>query len=630
MGLSKFEAKYHIKLNDQQKNAVETVSGPVLLLAVPGSGKTTTLVSRIGYMIYECNISPRSILTMTYTVAAARDMKQRFVSVFGDQFADQLEFRTINGVCSKIIRMYENMYGRTAFDVVSSAQQSAIVGSVYRSLEKSYANEGTIQAILLKIAYAKNSMLTKEQREKIEIEGISEFEPIFDAYNQILVERHLMDYDDQLRYAFSILRQYPQVLSNLQKRFRYFCVDEAQDTSKIQHFIIRLLSAHTQNLFMVGDEDQSIYAFRAAYPEALMEFKTVYPNSKVLLLERNYRSTPQITSVADSFIRQNKSRYDKTIQATRQNGKMIGSILAKSRKDQYEQIVSFARACKTQTAILYRNNDSAIPLIDQFDREGIPYRSRGLDSLFFTNRLVRDICDFLRYAINPYDTEAFKRIYYKMSAGISKSHVERAINLSRTRSMPVLAILANDDDIPKYTRKMCKERIADFDCISKLKADSAIRYVWSTWYRKYDEDHPGHADKIEILKMIGSFQDTPAKFLERMDELNEIIQRGTMEKDCPIILSTIHSSKGLEYERVILIDVLDGLFPQKVPDPKEKMQGEDLAELEEDRRLFYVAMTRAKDELLIVRFKTNDLISDMSSCFTDYVFSAQKILFHKK
>ena len=172
-----------------------------LISGKTGSGKTTTLVSRIGYMIYECNISPRSILTMTYTVAAARDMKQRFVSVFGDQFADQLEFRTINGVCSKIIRMYENMYGRTAFDVVSSAQQSAIVGSVYRSLEKNYANEGTIQAILLKIAYAKNSMLTKEQREKIEIEGISEFEPIFDAYNQILVERHLMDYDDQLRYA---------------------------------------------------------------------------------------------------------------------------------------------------------------------------------------------------------------------------------------------------------------------------------------------------------------------------------------------------------------------------------------------------------------------------------------------
>ena len=624
MALTDFKNKYHLLLNKQQEMAVETVTGPVLLLAVPGSGKTTTLISRIGYMIEECNIQPDEILTMTYTVAAARDMKQRFVAVFGDTHAQNLEFRTINGVCSKIIRQYEYMYGRTAFDVVSQDQQAAIAGAAYRKICKDFANEGTIQAILLKVAFIKNSMLSKEERRKICVEGIRHFDLVYEEYNRILVENKLMDYDDQLRYAYSILCRFRPVLSKVQQRFKYVCVDEAQDTSKIQHEIIRLLISHTQNLFMVGDEDQSIYGFRAAYPQALMDFDKIYPNAKILLLEQNFRSTPQITSVADQFIRQNRERHPKTIQPVRGSGLPINYLYATSRKDQFDQLVTFARFCKTETAILYRNNDSAIPLIDQLDREGIPFRCRGLDSLFFVNRVVKDICDMLRFSLNPYDSEVFKRIYYKLNCGISKEMAATAIEISANSKQPILKCLCDFVVKSKYTRSMCKYRIQDFKMISRMRADTAISHIWTEWYKTYHKEHPGSSEKIETLKLLGLFQKTPNDFLNRMDELKEIICQGTMSQDCPLILSTIHSSKGLEYDRVILIDVIDGIFPQKPNSPNVTMSKEDLSELEEDRRLFYVGLTRAKNELMIVRFTPKDLLDDLTSCFTSYVLAIQK------
>lgn len=625
MDFNEFLGNHKVRLNDQQKAAVLKTAGPVLLLAVPGSGKTTTLISRLGYMIKVCGIPPEQILTMTYTVAAARDMKQRFVSVFGDEDAKHLEFRTINGVCSKIIRTYEWMYGRTAFDIVTSDQQAAIAGAAYRKINKEYANEGTIKALLLKIAFVKNSMLKKEERKKVLDDDIAHFSDVYDEYSRILTENRLMDYDDQMRYAYSILIRFPDVLQKVQNRFKYICVDEAQDTSKIQHRIIQLLAWHTKNLFMVGDEDQSIYGFRAAYPEALMDFEKTYPGATVLLLEQNFRSTPQITKAADLFIRQNTARHDKTIRATRKDGLPIGSIYATSRQDQYDQLVSLARTCKTQTAILYRNNESAIPLIDQLDREGIPFRCRGMDSLFFVNRVVRDLCDILHLSINPFDGEVFERVYYKLKAGITKEVAKAAVMHSKETGKPILDCIMDMPSAPKYTRRQTKERSLALRFIKDKRADKALIYIWNEWYGSYSDDHPGSTEKYETLKLLGAFQKDPQSLLVRLDELNEIITAGTMDQDCPLILSTIHSSKGLEYERVILIDVIDGIFPQKVPVKGKTMEKADLEELEEDRRIFYVGLTRAKDELMIIRFTQKGMKTELTSCFTDHVFATQKM-----
>lgn len=255
MDFSQFKTQYSISLDAQQETAVQTVDGPVLLLAVPGSGKTTVLVTRLGYMRYVRGIPPERILTMTYTVAAARDMQARYAAFFGAEEAQRLEFRTINGVCSRIIRYYERTMGRTAFRLLEDgAQKSVLISELYRMQSKEFATESTVKALQTALTYAKNQMLKGEALSAVEVEGV-DFAAFFAAYDKALRERQLMDYDDQMVYALRILRQYPEILRAVQARYQYFCVDEAQDTSKIQHTIIRLLAGQSGNLFMVGDED---------------------------------------------------------------------------------------------------------------------------------------------------------------------------------------------------------------------------------------------------------------------------------------------------------------------------------------------------------------------------------------
>ena len=308
-----FEAKYIAPLNEQQRVAARTVDGPVLLLAVPGSGKTTVLVTRLGYMVYCCGIAPESVLTMTYTVAATGDMKRRFASLFGPEYADRLEFRTINGVSSKIIRYYSEYYRRQAFRLLDNdAELTELVRSIYQSVNEEYAEIGTVKDIRSAIAFIKNMMLTDGEIDSMET-GIENFPEIYRRYQEKLKKRKRMDFDDQMYYAKRILETCPPVLEYFQERCRYVCVDEAQDTSKIQHAIIRLLARRYGNLFMVGDEDQSVYGFRAAWPDALLNFERDYPGARVLFMERNYRSTNEIIGVANAFISGNRFRRRKAI-----------------------------------------------------------------------------------------------------------------------------------------------------------------------------------------------------------------------------------------------------------------------------------------------------------------------------
>ena len=310
-----------IVLNAQQSEAVKTVEGPVLLLAVPGSGKTTVLVLRLGYMILNCGIKPENILTVTYTVAATRDMAQRFAGYFGAELAERLEFRTINGICAKIIAYYSRMIGKKPFELVTDEKSTAgILTQIYQQVEQTWPTEADLRNVRTLITYIKNQMLTEKE---IRALGKQKGSPlraadcdiniaaIYERYNHWLRDQHLMDYDDQMVYALTILRKVPQVLEYFQEQYRYICVDEAQDTSRIQHTIIALLASKHDNLFMVGDEDQSIYGFRAACPEALINFEREHRGAKVLLMEQNYRSGSGIVRAADRFIQRNTLRHAK-------------------------------------------------------------------------------------------------------------------------------------------------------------------------------------------------------------------------------------------------------------------------------------------------------------------------------
>lgn len=623
MDFSQFRAQFSLHLDHQQEAAVQAVDGPVLLLAVPGSGKTTVLVSRLGYMCHVRGIPPEQILTMTYTVAAARDMRTRYAFFFGAEEAEHLAFHTINSVCSRIIRYYERVTGGTAFRLLEDGgQKSAILSELYRGQTNDFATESIVKNLETAITYAKNQMLKGEALSEIQVEGL-EFPTFYQSYCNTLRERHLMDFDDQMVYALQILRKYPRILQAVQTRYRWFCVDEAQDTSKIQHVIIRLLAGKAGNLFMVGDEDQSIYGFRAAYPQALTEFDAVYPNARVLYMERNYRSTEQIVAAADAFIQKNQNRWPKQMKATRGKGPEVREISVYDRQEQYNYLCKTAQNCLSETAALYRDNDSALPLIDLLDRAGISYRCRQVESLFFTSRVVRDITDIIRFALDPEDGALFLDIYYKLGAGISRVLAQEAV---RSGSNPLEYIIVSSAASP-WTKKQCKALLTHMTNLVKERGDKAVyRIVHFMGYGDYWQERGGDLHKAEILEALGTQVATPDLLLDRLEELRGVIQTGSQDPASPFVLSTIHSSKGLEYDKVILMDVADGLLPRILPE--DGMEPEKLDAYEEERRLFYVGMTRARRELSIFTFRKVGL----ESMFAREIFpkSASKAIPVKK
>ena len=625
MEWKEFETTFSVKLNQQQKEAVQSTKGPVLLLAVPGSGKTTVLVTRLGYMIYCKNIPPERILTVTYTVAATKDMSERFAVRFGEDMAKRLEFRTINGICARIIQYYGRRIGKTPFELVKD--EKATTGMLIRICQDhgmGYPTESDLKNVRTLITYIKNMMLNEEELQKLEEESDIRIAGIYREYCRQMREQKLMDYDDQMLYAYNILRKDPGVLAYFQNRYPYICVDEAQDTSKIQHAIIALLAAGTGNLFMVGDEDQSIYGFRAAYPEALLSFEKKHSGAKVLLMEENFRSNAKIVEAADKFIQKNTLRHEKHMRAAREAGADIREISLKSRKAQYVYLMKAAQECTTgmagmsgseehkgradasvtETAVLYRDNECAIPLIDLLERKNIPYRMRNADLSFFTHRTVLDVQNIIRFAMDPKDTELFMQIYYRLKLFFNKKDALRYAQISQEKDMEVLDAALKYGNLEKYQEDNIRNLKRQMVRILNMPGDEAVNQILTYMgYQDYLKKMGMNVNKLETVKLIGSRVESPEKLLERLEELRTIIQEKVSDKDCPFILSTMHASKGLEYDTVYLLDVMDGILPEKVLANPRTASKEELKTYEEERRLFYVGVTRAKNQLNV--FTTN-------------------------
>lgn len=625
MEWKEFETTFSVKLNQQQKEAVQSTKGPVLLLAVPGSGKTTVLVTRLGYMIYCRNIPPESILTVTYTVAATKDMSERFAVRFGEDMAKRLEFRTINGICAMIIQYYGRRIGKTPFELVKD--EKATTGMLIKICQDhgmGYPTESDLKNVRTLLTYIKNMMLNEEELQKLEEESDIRIAGIYREYCRQMREQKMMDYDDQMLYAYNILRKDPGVLAYFQNRYPYICVDEAQDTSKIQHAIIALLAAGTGNLFMVGDEDQSIYGFRAAYPEALLSFEKKHPGAKVLLMEENFRSNAKIVEAADKFIQKNTLRHEKHMRAAREAGADIREISLKSRKAQYVYLMKAAQECTTgmagmsgseehrgradasvtETAVLYRDNECAIPLIDLLERKNIPYRMRNADLSFFTHRTVLDVQNIIRFAMDPKDTELFMQIYYRLKLFFNKKDALRYAQISQEKDMEVLDAALKYGNLEKYQEDNIRNLKRQMVRILNMPGDEAVNQILTYMgYQDYLKKMGMNANKLETVKLIGSRVESPEKLLERLEELRTIIQEKVSDKDCPFILSTMHASKGLEYDTVYLLDVMDGILPEKVLANPRTASKEELETYEEERRLFYVGVTRAKNQLNV--FTTN-------------------------
>lgn len=620
MEWQEFERKFPQKLNEQQKEAVQSVEGPVLLLAVPGSGKTTVLVTRLGYMIYAKGIAPEKILTVTYTVAATEDMAARFASLFGTDMADRLTFKTINGICAGIIHTYGRKTGRTPFALLNDEKVIAdTLAKIYQKTERTYATESDLQTVRTLITYIKNSMLTETEIRELDKTADMKISAIYKEYNTWLREQKLMDYDDQMVYAYTMLQRFPELLRLYQDKFPYLCVDEAQDTSKIQHAIIALLASKTENLFMVGDEDQSIYGFRAAYPEALLSFEKNHPGAKVLLMEENFRSGADIVKAADTFIQKNTLRHKKHMRAIKDGEEVVKEIAVKTRDDQYRYLAAVAENCAAAradrvggrsdngtadashtVAVLYRDHECALPLIDLLERKEIPYRMRNAEISFFTHRTVLDVLNIMKLAMHPKDAETFLQVYYKINTYIRKEDALQIARISETQDISVWNAAVRYHGLSDYTMSSVQNTRMHMQQLLTERGDKAVkRILYYMGYQEYLERCGLKADKIEILRILGSREDSMAGLLQRLRELQDILTRKETDYSCNFILSTIHASKGLEYDTVYLMDVTDGILPAQMLKNPEKASGEERENYEEERRLFYVGATRAKSELYV-------------------------------
>ena len=614
-----FKDKYNICLNKQQERALLAVEGSNLLLAVPGSGKTTVLVERLGHMVLNKNISPENILAITYNTAAKEEMESRFSAQFGEQYGKRIDFRTINSLALKVYSDYCHRINRPQRKLIQDDERRRLLGEVFKQHNGEYAAENDILELSSAITYIKNMMLTDEQISEIESE-YPHLSAMYQSYQNALKEKYQMDFDDQMVFALWILQKDEEITSALRMRYKYICVDEAQDTSKIQHEIIKII-AQGNNLFMVGDEDQSIYGFRAAYPKALLNFRYDYLNPYILRMERNYRSTTQIVDKAQSFISQNKGRYEKNMTAERGDGEAVSLERVESREMQYMRLLDIAKTADRETAFLYRDNESSVVLIDLFLRNGVPFRLRKPEMNFFGNRVVKDIVAYLSLALNENDTNSFSQICNKGIIYLKNQQKDYAIKNCKYKRISVYDAVEGQ---MQYLKERQRDRADDFRSVmsrvGKSKASDAISILLNSGYEDYLRKNHLDGGKIEILSILAKQEPDIQRFLDRLVELERLIQKGFYSKaNNAVILSTIHSSKGLEYDSVYMVDVYDGRFPSSRPNifsrSKDNADGE-----QEERRLFYVGITRAKNKLSLFGIKGRE------STFIDQLFPEQKML----
>lgn len=575
-----------IILSQEQQKAIEKIDGASLLLAVPGSGKTTTLISRIGRMVYDYHISPEKILVITYTKNAAKDMQERFASLFNTADSKRIAFRTINSFCNSVVQEFSSRVGRP-----KPGAEFNVHGNVRKLFEKvygeKYPDELAVRDIARAIAYIKNAMLSDEDIDAMVVDGYK-VRDMYDTYIRYMDVNKKMDYDDQILFTHMLFKNNSLgLLDYYSDKYPYVLVDEAQDTSKLQHEVIRLLTKKYGNLFMVGDEDQSIYGFRAAYPEALVHFEDSYPGGEVFLLQTNYRSAKTVVKVASNVIENNAERHKKVMLASRNDAGMVSVRHFKYKMDQYEELCKELQDCQQKTAILYRNNESAVPFISYLERASIPYSCRGMSDDFFLNKVVQDAMNIIAFAFRPRSFDLLWKIWYKLDLRIKKEKfVEATHHMDLDHRQPIFSALYQQRGINIMQQKKIVELMHQFVMIRQNdNARDAIHRVRTEM--RYQN---ASSEKLYTLEAMAFPNESVAEFRERFEAMGARNWDKLQILNANVILSTIHGSKGLEYDKVILIDAVDGVLP-----------GDD-GDIEEERRIFYVGITRARDELVLCEY----------------------------
>ena len=610
MDYEEYIQKFNIQINDEQAAGVKSMA-PTALIAVPGSGKTTTLIYKLGYMIHCRGISPSNILTITYTRASAADMRTRYAQVFGQEDSFYIPFKTINALALEIYKYTCRILGREEFNLDEQVK-SKLCAQILREYSQEFVDDGSIEDFAMQISYIKNKRLTREETadEKLTIMNM-EVWPMYSDYLSAMNDLRLMDFDDQLVFALDALERYPDILQYFQHKYPYILVDEAQDTSLIQHCIIKAL--YSGHIFMVGDEDQSIYGFRAAHPDALLNFTDDYPGGHVLFLNKNYRSTPNIIKTSSKFIKQNKRRHPKRMISVRpadQGNLPIRLIQLTHSNRQYSWLgrqLKEAYDNNNETAVLYRVNTSAVPIIRLLLDANIPFRLRGgHHDTFFGDSTVQTALNLLLLSMQPYSVELFRRTCHKTRAFITSTQREQAIRqLDPNRHTSIWHSLST---VPTRNDKQADNIYEVWQAIASLKGKSALLALMHIESSVLSDDSYDKRLLSMLKSLVGKGQSIQS-FISDMRQLKKSLAdvaaseghstdySKSASQPSPITLSTVHSSKGLEFDNVILIDVTDEIFP------KIGEGGLLVNDIEEERRLFYVAMTRARNQLTFLKYK---------------------------
>lgn len=603
-----------MKISLEQEKAIKHLNNPALVLAVPGAGKTTVLIYRTYNLIKNHNIKPDRILSITFSKASSLDMKNRFNTVFPHMSSSGVKFSTIHAFCYGLLKEYayiNNINYRLIEQNKEGDNKLSLLKKIYYSLNNAYITEEKLESLLNTIGYIKNMMITPKEYVKNRKSDIDKLEEIYNHYESYKKKNNLIDFDDMLSISLEILQSNKYLLEKYRNKYDYYQIDEGQDTSKIQLEIIKLLALPDNNLFIVADDDQSIYGFRGAYPQFLLNFTRDYKNGVLYYMEQNYRSTKNIVSICNNFIKSNKNRYDKNIETDNDLEEPIKIIRVKSLEEQYKYIIDEIKNNDGgSSSILYRNNLSAIGLMEMLERNNMNFYIRDSNLKFFNHWVLSDIFNFLSFSLDESNLDLFEKFYYKMKGYISKKHINYARKLNS--SAKVLDRILDYPGINNFYRSNLMELKLDFKRISKYSPEKAIIHIEKEL--GYDDYLKENANKFGFtytnLKMILKYLKLIAEETSSIEELSarinylRNISLNRNKKGSSITLSTIHSAKGLEFDNVYMIDLIDGELPSSFS--IDEFESGKIEHLEEERRLFYVGMTRAKKKLSLITIKYLD------------------------
>ena len=605
---------FKMTLTPSQKDAVEALHGPICVISCPGSGKTTVTVIRLANLMVKGGISPQQILALTFSKASAKDMNDRFKSLF-PSLANHVKFATIHSFAFHIIRHFEQISG-TRYEFIDTPNQMThskrqLLASIYLEKSERYLSDDEYETITGQISLLKNLMIephqTKEIKKYVENE-VELFIQVYKAYEQKKEANFFLDYDDLLTTAYQILIHRDELRTFYQQRYTHIQIDEAQDTSKIQYELIKLVATPRNNLFLVGDDDQSIYAFRGAYPKQLLDFKQTFKDAQIIYLTENFRSSQDIVTMSSTFISHNHDRYPKEIKTPNPPSSVPVLHHFQTEKEQFTYLMEQLKATDdlNEVAILYRQNVSAISLIETLERHQLPFRLQEGKLIFFTHPIVKDIVAFFHLTLNPRDAEAFKRIAKILY--LSASVVQQTLAQSES---PYLDYLTRQVAFKTaFQRDKIRQFKLNLPKLKELPPKRGIHFILDTLdYENYltkrgfikDEKERVYTQGlavIETLKSIASETGDLHEFLNRLSHLYQLSQQSAQQMTPAINLLTFHASKGLEFNTVFLIDCMDGITPSSSALNQHLLHQEE--EFEEERRLFYVAMTRARHQLQIL------------------------------